>query len=138
RGLHIPPYHRGAAFQQQNYALFPHLTVAQNVGYSRRDHRLKDAELMVTFGLAALANRYPREISGGEQQRVALARGLVAGSVLLLLDEPLSALDATTRVRVRGELRRLLVDSRVPAIVVTHDRAEALALGDWMAVMVDG
>ena len=90
------------------------------------------------FGLAELAASKPRAISGGEQQRVALARALAAEPALLLLDEPLSALDAPTRARMRYELRRMLLTSGVPSIVVTHDRMEAVALGDWMAVIVDG
>ena len=108
------------------------------------EHRLRRAaretagELLDTFGLADLAARQPRAISGGQQQRVALARALAAGPALLLLDEPLSALDAPTRSRTRYELRRMLLAGGVPSIVVTHDRMEAVALGDWMAVMVDG
>ena len=90
------------------------------------------------FGLADLAASKPRALSGGEQQRVALARALAAEPALLLLDEPLSALDAPTRARMRYELRRMLLASGVPSIVVTHDRMEAVALGDWMAVIVDG
>jgi molybdate transport system ATP-binding protein len=90
------------------------------------------------FGLAKLAAEYPRAISGGQQQRVALARALAAEPALLLLDEPLSALDAATRGRMRHELRRMLIEGGVPSIVVTHDRVEAVALGDRMAVMVDG
>jgi molybdate transport system ATP-binding protein len=136
RALHLPPQRRRAGFVFQDYALFPHLTVAQNVGFAAS--RARAAELMETFGLVDMAARYPRGISGGQQQRVALARALAAGSALLLLDEPLSALDAASRVRVRTDLRRMLLSSGVPAIVVTHDRAEAIALGDWMAVLVSG
>jgi molybdate transport system ATP-binding protein len=136
RALHLPPQQRRAGFLFQDYALFPHLTVAQNVAFAAGRERA--AELMETFGLVDMAARYPRGISGGQQQRVALARALAAGSALLLLDEPLSALDAASRVRVRTDLRRMLLSSGVPAIVVTHDRAEAIALGDWMAVLVSG
>jgi molybdate transport system ATP-binding protein len=136
RARHLPPQQRRAGFLFQDYALFPHLTVAQNVAFAAG--RARAAELMETFGLVDMAARYPRGISGGQQQRVALARALAAGSALLLLDEPLSALDAASRVRVRTDLRRMLLASGVPAIVVTHDRAEAIALGDWMAVLVSG
>jgi molybdate transport system ATP-binding protein len=136
RGIHLPPQHRRTGFLFQDYALFPHLTVAQNVSYAARPETAR--HMLDTFGLTDLAGRKPRTISGGQQQRVALARALAAAPSLLLLDEPLSALDATTRSRTRHELRRMLVASGVPAILVTHDRMEAVALGDWMAVMVDG
>jgi molybdate transport system ATP-binding protein len=136
RGIRLAPQERRASFLSQDYALFPHLTVARNVGYAAR--REKRRELLEAFGLAELAARYPRAISGGQQQRVALARALAAEPALLLLDEPLSALDAATRGRMRHELRRMLVEGGVPSIVVTHDRVEAVALGDRMAVMVDG
>jgi len=91
-----------------------------------------------TFGLDDLGMRYPRSLSSGQRQRVALARALAAEPALLLLDEPLSALDAAARSRTRQQLRNLLLSSGVPCIVVTHDRMEAIALGDWIAVMVDG
>ena len=136
RGLRLAPQQRRAGFLFQDYALFPHLTVARNVGYAARP--AKRRELLEAFGLANLAGRYPRAISGGQQQRVALARALAAEPALLLLDEPLSALDAVARLRTRHELRRMLVAGGVPSIVVTHDRVEAVALGDRMAVMVDG
>jgi molybdate transport system ATP-binding protein len=136
RGVCLAPQQRRAGFLFQDYALFPHLTVARNVGYAAR--REKKRELLEAFGLAELAARYPRAISGGQQQRVALARALAAEPALLLLDEPLSALDAATRGRMRHELRRMLMAAGVPSIVVTHDRVEAVALGDRMAVMVDG
>jgi len=136
RGVHLPPQRRRAGFLFQDYALFPHLTVAENVAFA--GSRERAAELMRTFGVADLAASYPRAISGGQQQRVALARALAAGSALLLLDEPLSALDAASRVRLRTGLRRMLLAGGVPSVLVTHDRAEAIALGDWMAVLVDG
>jgi molybdate transport system ATP-binding protein len=136
RGVHLPPQRRRAGFLFQDYALFPHLTVAANVAFA--GGRERAAALMQTFGIADLAALYPRAISGGQQQRVALARALAAGSALLLLDEPLSALDAAGRVRLRTDLRRMLLAGGVPSILVTHDRAEAIALGDWMAVLVDG
>jgi molybdate transport system ATP-binding protein len=132
----VPPQQRRAGFLFQDYALFPHMTVAANIGYAARPAKAR--ALMEAFGVVELAGRLPREISGGQQQRVALARALAAGPALLLLDEPLSALDAPARARMRRELRRMLAVSGVPAIVVTHDRMEAVALGDWMAVMLDG
>ncbi len=135
-GLDLPPQRRRAGFLFQDYALFPHLTVAQNVGYAARRGRRRD--LMDSFGLGELAGRRPREISGGQQQRVALARALAAEPALLLLDEPLSALDEASRVRTRHVLRRMLLAGGVPSLVVTHDRFEAVALGDWMAVIAGG
>jgi molybdate transport system ATP-binding protein len=136
RAIHLPPQRRRAGFLFQDYALFPHLTVTENVAYNASRETAR--QLLDTFGLAELAASKPRAISGGQQQRVALARALAAQPALLLLDEPLSALDAPTRSRTRYELRRMLLRSGVPSIVVTHDRMEAVALGDWMAVMVDG
>jgi molybdate transport system ATP-binding protein len=132
----------GLLFQEQ--ALFPHLGVAANVGYGlsrlprdRRDARIREVAALV--GLApGLLGRRPSALSGGQRQRVALARALAPSPRLLLLDEPLSALDAPSREELRGELRRSIEASGVPALVVTHDRVEALALGDRIAVMVDG
>jgi molybdate transport system ATP-binding protein len=136
RGIALPPQKRRAAFLFQDYALFPHLTVAENVAFAAP--REAAAALLQRFGLAELADRLPGALSGGQQQRVALVRALASKPALLLLDEPLSALDAATRTRTRQELRRLLVASGVRSIVVTHDHTEAIALGDWMAVMVAG
>jgi len=137
RNIALAPQQRRAGFVFQDYALFPHLTVERNVAFAAR-HSEKTADWLARFGLSGLAARLPRAISGGEQQRVALARALAAEPALLLLDEPLSALDAATRTRLRHELRRTLVDGGVPSIIVTHDRIEAQALGDWMAVLIDG
>jgi molybdate transport system ATP-binding protein len=126
----------------QDYALFPHLTVAGNLGFglrgARQERRARVAEVAERFGLAELLARRPEQLSGGQRQRVALARALAPRPRLLLLDEPLSALDAPTREALRWELRRLLEAAGVPAVVVTHDRVEALALGDRLAVIVDG
>jgi molybdate transport system ATP-binding protein len=132
----LPPQKRRAAFLFQDYALFPHLTVAQNAAFAAS--QADAAALLKRFGLAHLADRHPRSLSAGQQQRVALVRALASRPALLLLDEPLSALDAPTRARTRQELRSLLVESGVHSVVVTHDRTEAIALGDWMAVMVEG
>jgi len=143
RGVLASPQARGVGFLFQDYALFPHLSVRANVAYGL--HRLaaagrasRVAELAERFGLEDLLDRSPGQLSGGQKQRVALARALAPRPRLLLLDEPLSALDAPTREVLRGELRHLLEQSGVPAIVVTHDRIEALALGDRLAVLVDG
>ncbi len=133
----LSPQKRRAAFLFQEYALFPHLTAEANVKFGARDSALAE-RLIERFELAPLRAQLPRQLSGGQQQRVALARALAANPALLLLDEPLSALDAPSRARTRHELRRMLLESGVPALVVTHDRAEAIALGDWIAVIVDG
>ena len=136
RGLCLAPGRRRAGFVFQDYALFPHLSVAQNVKFGS-GNRPCDG-ILRQFGLSELAGRLPRELSGGEQQRLALARAVAASPELLLLDEPLSALDLNSRVKLRHELRRMLVSTAVPSIVVTHDRSEAMVLGDSMAVMVEG
>jgi len=143
RGIFLPPQQRGIGYLFQDYALFPHLKVAQNIGYSLRgvseaERRQRTQEMMDLLELAGLEDRLPRQLSGGEQQRVALARALVRRPRLLLLDEPLSALDTPTRQPLRRELRRLLEATRVPAILVTHDRMEALALGDQVVVLDAG
>lgn len=138
-----PPRKRGIGFVPQDYALFPHLSVAGNVGYglkelSRAQRASCVAETLHWLGLAGLEHRLPHELSGGQQQRVALARAVVGHPRLLLLDEPLAALDAPTRLRLRSELRQLLRHLGTPTILVTHDRFEALALGDEVVVMHDG
>jgi molybdate transport system ATP-binding protein len=136
RSICLAPQQRHAGFLAQDYALFPHLTVAANIAYAARPG--KSREYLKAFGLSELAGRFPRAISSGQRQRVALARALAAEPALLLLDEPLSALDAATRTRTRQQLRQMLLLSGVPSIVVTHDRMEAMSLGDWIAVMVNG
>jgi molybdate transport system ATP-binding protein len=143
RGVSIPPQARGVGLLFQEYALFPHLSVEANVGYGlhrlpRTERERRVAELVERFGLADFLAGRPAELSGGQRQRVALARALAPRPRLLLLDEPLSALDAPTREVLRGELRQLLEQAGLPTVVVTHDRVEALALGDRLAVLVDG
>jgi len=136
RGIRLAPQERRVGYLSQDYAIFPHLTVRANVAYGARGWAVQG--LLARFELSELADRYPRQLSGGQQQRVALARALAAQPRLLLLDEPLSALDAPTRLRMRGDLRQLLAGVQIPAILVTHDRNEALALGDSIAIMIDG
>ncbi len=142
-GRNLPPEGRNVGFLVQNYALFPHLSVTDNVAYgiSRLDRdeqarRVEDALSLV--GIRHLAGATPRNLSGGEQQRVALARALVRRPGFLLLDEPLSALDVTTRTRVRSELREILENLAIPCIVVTHDYEDARILGNKIAVMERG
>lgn len=143
RGVFIPARRRRVGLLFQDYALFPHLTARQNVAFGlhragNAERARRTAETLASLKLDGLGDRRPSELSGGQRQRVALARAIAPSPRLLLLDEPLSALDAPTREELRGELRALLLRLGVPAIVVTHDRIEALALGDRMAVMVDG
>jgi molybdate transport system ATP-binding protein len=135
RGVDLPPERRPVGFVFQEYALFPHLDVRANVGFA--GGRRAD-ELLERFGIAALAAARPGSLSGGERQRVALARALARDPKVLLLDEPLSALDAFTRARIRGDLRDLLRELGLPALVVTHDFEDAAALADRVGVLVEG
>ncbi|MCY4755374.1 putative 2-aminoethylphosphonate ABC transporter ATP-binding protein [Pelomonas aquatica] len=138
----LPPSQRDYGIVFQSYALFPNLTVAGNVGYGLRLPRAprerRIAELLDLVGLPGSAARYPAQLSGGQQQRVALARALATSPSLLLLDEPLSALDAQVREHLRRELRSLQQRLGVTTLMVTHDQDEALALGDTIAVMSAG
>jgi molybdate transport system ATP-binding protein len=139
----LPPQRRDIGYLFQDYALFPHLSVARNVAYGLRGvpqerRRRRTGEMLELLELTGLEERYPRQLSGGQQQRVALARALVRQPRLLLLDEPLSALDTPTRRPLRAELRQVLEDARVPVLLVTHDRMEALALGDQVVVLNNG
>lgn len=129
----------------QSYALFPHLTVFENVAFGLRLRKLRDPDLgarvrevLAMVGLEGFAARLPRELSGGQQQRVALARAVAIRPQLLLLDEPLSNLDARLRVDMRGELARIQRESGVTMVYVTHDQAEALALSTRVVVMSNG
>ncbi len=143
RGIDLPPEVRGLGFVFQDYALFPHLSAADNVGYGLRglDRGERSRRAMAAlerFGIGRLAGARPRELSGGECQRVALARALAPEPGLLLLDEPLAALDGPTRAVARSELAVLLDGLDAPAIVVTHDFAEAALLADEVAVLNAG
>jgi molybdate transport system ATP-binding protein len=143
RGVHRPPERRRCGYLFQEYALFPHLRGWENVAYGiegvgRRERRARAHELLERFGVGALAGSRPRAWSGGERQRVALARALAREPSVLLLDEPLSALDARTRASASRELGELLRDARVPALLVTHDFEEAAQLGGRVGVLDGG
>jgi thiamine transport system ATP-binding protein len=140
-----PTHRRGFALMFQDGQLFPQLTVARNVGYPLRLRRTPRAtadarvsDLLDLVGLSGLADRLPATLSGGERQRVALARALAASPRLLLLDEPLSALDAGLRQRLADDLRRILVEAGTTAVMVTHDHEEAFTVADDLAVMRAG
>ncbi|HET9243171.1 MAG TPA: ABC transporter ATP-binding protein [Gaiella sp.] len=137
RGIDRPPERRSVGLVFQEYALFPHMSVAQNVRYGARN-RGRPVELLERLRIGHLADASPAEISGGERQRVALARALARDPGVLLLDEPLAALDAHTRDTVRGELRDVLAELQLPTVLVTHDFEDAAALADVVGVIVAG
>ncbi len=141
----VPVNKRDIGMVFQSYSLFPHLTTLENVEFGLRmrkvptaERRRRAAEALDLVGLAHLAGRYAHQLSGGQQQRVALARALVTRPRVLLLDEPLSALDAKVRVQLREEIRRIQTDLGITTLFVTHDQEEALAVADRVAVMRDG
>jgi len=141
----LPPAKRGTAMMFQSYALFPHLSCLENVAFSlkmkgvdKATRRSKAMEFLELVAMESYAQRVPAQLSGGQQQRVALARALVTNPQILLLDEPLSALDPFLRVRMRAELRRLQKQLAIPFIHVTHGQDEALALADLVVVMNKG
>jgi len=136
KDVFVPARQRRIGMVFQDHALFPHLTAQENVEFGARDGAAEEA--IALLRIAPLLQRKPVQLSGGERQRVALARALATRPRLLLLDEPLSALDAPARAELRLELRALLHAAKVPAIFVTHERAEALALGDRLAVLAEG
>jgi len=136
-GIDLPPESRSVGYLFQEYALFPHLDVAQNVRFGARD-RGDVAELLERFRISHLADARVRSLSGGERQRVALARALARRPDVLLLDEPLSALDAHTRAEVRAELNELIAGVGLPTILVTHDFEDAASLADRVAVVSEG
>jgi iron(III) transport system ATP-binding protein len=141
----LPPSRRDFGIVFQSYALFPNLTAAQNIAYGlqnakrpKQEIAVRVEELLATVGLEEFGPKYPAQLSGGQQQRVALARALALAPGLLLLDEPLSALDAKVRVKLRTEITQLQKRLGVTAIMVTHDQAEALAMADRIVVMDKG
>jgi putative spermidine/putrescine transport system ATP-binding protein len=143
--LALPPHRRAMGVVFQSYALFPHLTAWGNVAFGLKIAgrpaaavRRRVPELLELVGLADAGARYPRELSGGQQQRVALARALAVEPRMLLLDEPLSALDAVVRLAIREEIRRIQSSLGVTTLYVTHDQEEALAISDRVAVMREG
>jgi molybdate transport system ATP-binding protein len=145
RGRRVPPHERPVGFVFQDYALFPHLSVFENVAFGMRALHIADAlvsrrvdGILGQMDIAALAARRPHELSGGQRQRVALARALIVEPRLLLLDEPLAALDLQTRAQVRTELRRRLTGLTCVTIFVTHSPDEALLFGDRIAVVDAG
>jgi molybdate transport system ATP-binding protein len=133
--LHVPPERRSVGLVFQEYALFPHLSAERNVAFGARG---RVDSLLAAFGIAHLAHARPGELSGGERQRVALARALAREPRVLLLDEPLGALDTHTRATVRGDLRDRLRKAGLPTLLVTHDFADAAALADRVAVLDGG
>lgn len=141
----IPVYKRNFGFVFQNYALFPHLTVFDNVAFGLKQRNIpkneikkRVMEILKTVGLKDYADRFPRKLSGGQKQRVALARALVIQPDLLLLDEPLSNLDAKLRVKMRLEIRKIQQEYNITAIYVTHDQEECFSISDRVAVMNNG
>jgi len=141
-GIDVPPRDRRIGYVFQQYALFPHLDVAGNIAFGLDAPRPAAAErveeLLALVGLPGYGRRRPRELSGGEQQRVALARALAPAPELLLLDEPLSALDVRVRRRLRAELRRIQESTGVPMVLVTHNATEMRALSDWIVLFDAG
>ena len=142
-GIDVPTQQRRLGYVFQGYALFPHLSVADNIGFGLRDRSRHTREERVRavlgrLGLEGMERRLPRELSGGQRQRVALGRALAIDPALLLLDEPLSALDLPRRQALREELRRILEEWAIPAVIVTHDFTEAYRLGDRIVVYEAG
>jgi len=142
---HLPPRARGIAMVFQNYAVFPHLTVFENIGFGLRMQKTPAAEVVRRVERAAtlmhieqLLKRYSGELSGGQRQRVAVARALVMEPDVILMDEPLSNLDALLRLEMRAELKGVLAESKTTAIYVTHDQVEAMSLADRISVMHQG
>jgi len=143
QGVNVPPNRRAIGYLMQALALFPHMTVAQNVQYgldglAQAERGTRCADVLEAFRIASLAARRPREISGGERQRAALARTLVTRPRLLLLDEPLTALDAATKSQIVNDLRAWNREQQIPIIYVTHQREEVFALGETVIALDEG
>jgi putative spermidine/putrescine transport system ATP-binding protein len=143
--IHLPASKRDMGMVFQAYSLFPHMTVRQNVAFGLRLRRASGSvrdkraiEMLDLVGLSTQADRYPHQISGGQQQRVALARALAIEPQVLLLDEPLSALDAKVRAQLRDQIRRIQLEVGITTLFVTHDQEEALAIADRVGVMLEG
>ena len=141
----LAPQRRGIGYVFQDYAIYPHMTVRENIRFpldaskmERKQAERDVDEIAGLMGVGGVSRRRPHQLSGGQRQRVALARALVKKPVILLLDEPLSNLDAHLRVDVRAEIRRLQLDLKMTTVFVTHDQAEAMAIADRVAVMSDG
>ncbi len=141
----VPAHERGIGMVFQNYALWPHMTVSENVSYGLKLRKVSSSDIarrvqrvLEKVELTGLEDRYPGQLSGGQQQRVALARALVLNPQILLLDEPLSNLDAKIRVQVRAEIRKLQKELGITTVYVTHDQEEALAMSDRIAVFSQG
>ncbi len=142
---HLPPRERGIAMVFQNYAVFPHLTVFENIGFGLRMQKLDNAEVKrrvernaELMHIEQLLHRYSGELSGGQRQRVAVARALAMEPDVILMDEPLSNLDALLRLEMRAELKGVLAESQTTAVYVTHDQVEAMSLADRISVMHEG
>src|ERR671932_106641 len=140
-----PPNQRKVGMVFQSYALFPNMTIAENIGFGLKvakkppsEIRQRTEEMLKLIHLPQLGSRYPYQLSGGQQQRVALARALAIKPQVLLLDEPLSALDAKVRVQLRDEIKRIQTEVGTTTLFVTHDQEEALALADRVGVVRDG
>ncbi len=139
-GLSVPPEDRGVGLMFQDFALFPHLSVARNVafGLSKADARVRVPQLLEKVGMQRYIDRYPHELSGGEQQRVALARALAPRPKVMLMDEPFSGLDDRLRDDIRDETLEVLTDEGTAVLLVTHEPAEAMRMADEIALMRDG
>lgn len=142
---HMPPNHRNIGMVFQNYAIFPHMTAAQNVAYGLKNRKIPKPEreklvkeILESVQISNLADRKPENMSGGQQQRVALARAIVIKPQVLLMDEPLSNLDAKLRLEMRAVIREIQHSVGITTVYVTHDQEEALAISDRIAVMKDG